>query len=78
MHLINKVRQRFGVDVPLRDFFSDPTVRGLAALVKSRSGEPDSAPRTRQRGALELKDLLDEIDGLSEEEAASRSRGEES
>ncbi|MGQ5260858.1 non-ribosomal peptide synthetase [Micromonospora sp. ZYX-F-536] len=33
--LLARIREAFGVDVPLWHFFADPTVRGLAALVGS-------------------------------------------
>ena len=47
--VVSRLRQAFGVEVPLRRFFQSPTVAGLAAAVESERGEtaPPIAARPR-------------------------------
>jgi len=48
--LLARVRSVLGVDVPLRVFFRDPTIRGLAAVVREELSTADpAAPRRRGR-----------------------------
>ncbi|GIH27835.1 hypothetical protein Aph01nite_61450 [Acrocarpospora phusangensis] len=56
--LISAIRRRFGVEAGVADFFRDPTVAGLAALVD-----------TQLAARLDDEDLLDLLEGMSEEEA---------
>ena len=42
---LTRVRDAFGVDVPLPDLFAEPTPAGLAALLEKRRGGSASAPR---------------------------------
>jgi amino acid adenylation domain-containing protein len=53
MQVAARVRDRFGAEISLLDFFSDPTITGLAAFVESAGPAPDrlgtqaTAPKTR-------------------------------
>ncbi|MEU4792995.1 amino acid adenylation domain-containing protein [Micromonospora tulbaghiae] len=58
--VVSRIRRQFGVEVGLTDFFRAPTVRGLAALV-----------RTAQAGQLNDDDLLRMLESMSDEEAAA-------
>src|SRR6185295_7406086 len=52
IQVLTRLRRRFAVDLPLPDFFDDPTIAGLAAAVERLRGTgeaPASGPLRRQR-----------------------------
>ena len=59
--LVSRLAPRFGIEVPLADLFDRPTIADLAELIMA------------QRTALDAADveLIDRLQGLSEEEAAA-------
>jgi non-ribosomal peptide synthetase component F len=59
--LLLRVRAAFGVDLPLAGLLDDPTLGGMVVAVTA-----SLVARTEER---ELDELLDELDGLNEEEA---------
>jgi thioesterase domain-containing protein len=44
VRLIANITRKFGVDISLRSFFSDPTVRGCANILRERLGKPEPSP----------------------------------
>ena len=60
VHIASRIHSRFQVELPLRTFFAAPTVAGIAGEVETRLME--------QTGGEALKELLDEIDGMSDQE----------
>jgi hypothetical protein len=57
---IARCRTRFGIDLPLHVIFAHPTIEAIAAEIDER----------RSRTAEDLTGLLDELDALTDEEAA--------
>jgi acyl-coenzyme A synthetase/AMP-(fatty) acid ligase/acyl carrier protein len=57
--IVAQIRTDFSVELPLHSLFSSPTVESLAAAVLELIGEDEETTR-----------LLDELEGLSDEEAA--------
>jgi amino acid adenylation domain-containing protein len=61
--ILARIRQAFGVELSLREVFRRPTVARLAELVAAPQGPA---------GVEDLAALLDQMDGLSDEEALAR------
>jgi aspartate racemase len=61
MRITSRVREAFGVEVPLRAFFLTPNVEGLAEAV-------EAARREGRHEDNEIKQTLDVLENLSEEE----------
>jgi acyl transferase domain-containing protein/SAM-dependent methyltransferase/acyl carrier protein len=73
--IVARLRDAFGVDVPLRDFFADPTPAGTVAAVRAaRAGDTSLAYEDGAAAAggagdgPDLDDLLAEIEQLSDEQ----------
>ena len=75
--LVSRVREAFGVDIPLRSLFETPTVEGFAELVANArpvGGETEApAIEALARGNRELSDLLLDLETFSEAEAPVQS-----
>ncbi|MEW6367290.1 MAG: amino acid adenylation domain-containing protein [Acidobacteriota bacterium] len=67
--LVSRVRERFGIEIPLRSVFDFPTTAGLAQLIQP--GVEETAENDP------LASLLSEIEGLSAEEVAAAIAEEE-
>ncbi len=53
LQMISRIRQHFRVDIPLRAFFSHPTLAGVAGLLSEARAEDQAAPiASAPRGAL--------------------------
>ena len=61
--IISRVSAELGVGVSLRSFFEKPTVEGMAAVIEMKQNETQGE---------ELDQMLEEIDGLSDEEVMQR------
>jgi amino acid adenylation domain-containing protein/FkbM family methyltransferase len=62
MRLISRMRQSFGIEFPVHAIFQNPTVAGAAEIVR----------RLEEEHSEDMEELLEELEGLSEEEAAER------
>ena len=81
IRVMSRIHQRLGVEVPLTAIFTDPTVAGLAAVVDELGGpvvesslpSPEVSPvePVLLDPDVDLNSLLDEIEALSDEEAAA-------
>jgi amino acid adenylation domain-containing protein len=65
--VLARVHQTFGVDLPLREVFKRPTIAGLGELIDEQVRAATSDD--------DLAALLDELDGLSDEETRARLEG---
>jgi amino acid adenylation domain-containing protein len=62
--LIARVREAFGVEIPLRSLFQAPTIESFAEVVLAR--------QLQEHGNDDLAELLAELEGLSDEEIAAQ------
>jgi acyl-coenzyme A synthetase/AMP-(fatty) acid ligase len=63
--VVGRVRERLGAEVSMRELLEGGTVRGMAAVVKAARGRREAAEAERLEG------LLDELERLSEAQAAA-------
>ncbi len=63
--VMSRIRERFGVEIPLRTLFESPTVTGLSRAVGAAQQAAPSAAATRieavARGEKDLESLLDDL-----------------
>ncbi|MBW3571292.1 MAG: amino acid adenylation domain-containing protein, partial [Gemmatimonadetes bacterium] len=64
--VVARIREAFGVDVPLRAVFERPTVAGMAAVVQAGAAAAPESIDILGRGTAQR--LVDRVDELSEEE----------
>ena len=75
VQLTSRIRQAVGIETPVRALFEHPTIEALApVLERSAAPRPDREPvlGALRRGRRDTRQLLEEIRGLSPEEARSR------
>jgi acyl transferase domain-containing protein/acyl carrier protein len=66
LQLLARVKAAFAIELPLRALFDTPTIAGLAAAI---TGEhPAAAPALERIAPVDAEDLLEGIDGLSDDE----------
>lgn len=71
IQIVTRIEESFGVRIPLREFFTAPTVERLATLVHAREatlGRNDAAVAPDNGDEAALAEILDEVEGLSDVE----------
>jgi amino acid adenylation domain-containing protein len=80
--VVSRVRQSFGIEMPLREMFESPAIAELAkAVEKIRSQQSLSGVSTitaRKRGARNLQQVLSQVQQLSDDEAKQLLRARKS
>lgn len=77
IRVLSRIREQLGVDVPLTALFQHPTAAGLAIVIDEMVGQtaapsqPADVSGTASDSGVDLARLLDEIESLSDEEAAA-------
>ena len=61
---MSQLRKAFAVELPLSKLFESPTIAGLAVSI--------AESQARQREAAEIERLLQEVEGLSDEDLRSQ------
>ncbi|HKP11376.1 MAG TPA: KR domain-containing protein, partial [Blastocatellia bacterium] len=64
IQLVSQLRKAFAVELPLSKLFESPTIAGLAVSI--------AESQARQREIAEIERLLQEVEGLSEEDLRSQ------
>jgi acyl carrier protein len=71
MQIIVRVRRRFGIDIPIRTLFDNPTLAGFSKAVEAAPPAEDDALteiRPQPRSRSQLQELRDRLAQLSPEE----------
>ena len=77
----NAIRSSLDLDIPVTLLFDYPAIRGLAQYLAERLAPPPAGPGEETPPAIpqdELKEMLEELEQLPEEEVARRLRDDES
>ncbi len=74
--VVARVRDRFQVELPLRDLFFEPTIRRLAVAIEQCRENEEALPlppveRSAVVDSRNAADLLSRLDELSDEEVAT-------
>jgi amino acid adenylation domain-containing protein len=71
--VVSRVRQSFGIEMPLREMFESPTIAELSKAVEKIRGQQSlsgvSTITARKRGGRNVAQVLSQIQQLSEDEA---------
>jgi acyl carrier protein len=80
--VVSRVRQSFGIEMPLREMFEAPTISELSKAVEKIRGEQSlagvSTITARKRGARNFEQVLSEVQQLSDDEARELLRARKS
>jgi amino acid adenylation domain-containing protein/non-ribosomal peptide synthase protein (TIGR01720 family) len=75
MRLVSRVRERFRVELPLKDLFHASTVAGMAELIEGAERGEAMAAITPLTAPDDSDEILSNIDRLSDEEVRARLTG---